>query len=208
MLLRLELTHCFSTTSKLSFRCKAKASELPTDCAVCGLKLVLAPHLARSFHHLFPVTPFNEIAEQIEVSDNPGFNSTTEKSTVPNKVPSSLQLPPIVTSSSSSSILNPEKVSSIGFKQQNMVKEIKIDSSILFNSRDCDRCCFSCLKVIGVHLIEEKNTKKRKSKQISRQSNDSSSLRFQCPQCKNVFCADCDSFLHETLHNCPGCLTN
>ena len=33
-------------------------------------------------------------------------------------------------------------------------------------------------------------------------------LRFQCPECNNVFCADCDAYLHETLHNCPGCLAN
>ena len=37
------------------------------DDAVCGLKLVLAPHLARSFHHLFPVPPFEEIAEEVAV---------------------------------------------------------------------------------------------------------------------------------------------
>jgi len=28
---------------------------------VCGLSLVLSPHLARSYHHLFPVLPFAEV---------------------------------------------------------------------------------------------------------------------------------------------------
>uniref|UniRef100_A0A3Q2Q4I5 General transcription factor IIH, polypeptide 2 n=1 Tax=Fundulus heteroclitus TaxID=8078 RepID=A0A3Q2Q4I5_FUNHE len=39
-------------------QCHAKYTELPVECKVCGLTLVSAPHLARSFHHLFPLHPF------------------------------------------------------------------------------------------------------------------------------------------------------
>ena len=35
-------------------RCGARLAELPAACHVCGLTLVAAPHLARSYHHLFP----------------------------------------------------------------------------------------------------------------------------------------------------------
>lgn len=31
------------------------------QCHVCGLSLVASPHLARSYHHLFPVKPFAEV---------------------------------------------------------------------------------------------------------------------------------------------------
>ncbi|KAJ2158579.1 hypothetical protein GGF46_003671 [Coemansia sp. RSA 552] len=41
-------------------RCKSKVCSLPTDCDVCGLPLVSAPHLARSYHHLFPEENFVE----------------------------------------------------------------------------------------------------------------------------------------------------
>ncbi|XP_038159584.1 general transcription factor IIH subunit 2 [Cyprinodon tularosa] len=41
-------------------QCRAKYTELPVECKVCGLTLVSAPHLARSFHHLFPLQPFIE----------------------------------------------------------------------------------------------------------------------------------------------------
>ncbi|XP_068594423.1 general transcription factor IIH subunit 2 [Brachionichthys hirsutus] len=41
-------------------QCHSKYTELPVECKVCGLTLVLAPHLARSFHHLFPLQPFVE----------------------------------------------------------------------------------------------------------------------------------------------------
>lgn len=43
-------------------RCKARVCELPTECHICGLTLVSSPHLARSYHHLFPVPPFEEVA--------------------------------------------------------------------------------------------------------------------------------------------------
>ena len=42
-------------------RCKARVAELPCQCHGCGLTLVSAPQLARSYHHLFPVEPFVEV---------------------------------------------------------------------------------------------------------------------------------------------------
>lgn len=43
-------------------QCGSKYCELPVECISCGLTLVSAPHLARSYHHLFPVNHFKEIA--------------------------------------------------------------------------------------------------------------------------------------------------
>lgn len=40
-------------------KCHSKLCELPSECGVCGLTLVSSPHLARSFHHLFPVPDFD-----------------------------------------------------------------------------------------------------------------------------------------------------
>lgn len=39
-------------------RCHARCCELPTTCLVCGLALLSSPHLARSYHHLYPVLPY------------------------------------------------------------------------------------------------------------------------------------------------------
>ncbi|PWN26829.1 TFIIH basal transcription factor complex, subunit SSL1, partial [Jaminaea rosea] len=36
-------------------RCGSKLCDVPTDCAVCGLTVVMSTHLARSYRHLFPV---------------------------------------------------------------------------------------------------------------------------------------------------------
>ncbi|KAI8089180.1 Ssl1-like-domain-containing protein [Halteromyces radiatus] len=94
-------------------RCKSKVCELPSDCDVCGLTLVSSPHLARSYHHLFPVDNFDEIRQ-------PGHFTH----------------------------------------------------------------CSSCL--------------------VPFDKNDLAG-QFTCPKCKHEFCADCDLFIHEVLHNCPGC---
>ncbi|WWC91893.1 uncharacterized protein L201_006842 [Kwoniella dendrophila CBS 6074] len=29
--------------------------------------------------------------------------------------------------------------------------------------------------------------------------------RYRCAKCSNDFCADCDLYIHDTLHTCPGC---
>nr|XP_043609149.1 general transcription factor IIH subunit 2 [Erigeron canadensis] len=102
-------------------RCKARVCELPTECRICGLTLVSSPHLARSYHHLFPVTPFEDVAPKI----------------LPNQDP-----PPKNCFGCQQSLLNPGGMPS--------------------------RC-------------------------------------VRCPKCKRFFCLDCDIYIHESLHNCPGC---
>lgn len=102
----------FSHNGYFCPQCQAKYCDLPVSCHICGLTLVSAAHLARSFHHLFPVDLFEEI-----------------------------------------------KVSN--------------DSSN----------CFAC------------------TKQLKADQNDAA----KCKNCSNLFCLDCDIFIHETLHFCPSC---
>ncbi len=33
----------------------------------------------------------------------------------------------------------------------------------------------------------------------------SGGLAFSCPSCLHIYCVDCDLFIHDSLHNCPGC---
>lgn len=39
----------------LCSRCQSKVCSLPSQCPSCGLTLILSTHLARSYHHLFPL---------------------------------------------------------------------------------------------------------------------------------------------------------
>ncbi|KAI8106733.1 hypothetical protein M9434_001387 [Picochlorum sp. BPE23] len=98
-------------------QCRARTMEVPSECHVCGLTLIASPHLARSYHHLFPVAPFKEIQEA-----------------------------PV-------------------------------------------QRCFSCC----MNLIRPGNR------------DDETSDISQCTQCMNVFCLDCDEYIHSHVHSCPGC---
>lgn len=42
-------------------RCQARTAEVPSECHICNLTLIASPHLARSYHHLFPVPLYKEI---------------------------------------------------------------------------------------------------------------------------------------------------
>jgi len=43
-------------------RCKAKVCSLPVTCPSCQLTLLLSTHLARSYHHLFPLRNWVEVS--------------------------------------------------------------------------------------------------------------------------------------------------
>lgn len=48
----------------LCSRCSSKVCGLPSECPVCGLTLILSTHLARSYHHLFPLMNWVEVPWQ------------------------------------------------------------------------------------------------------------------------------------------------
>lgn len=43
-------------------RCSAKVCSLPVTCPSCQLTLLLSTHLARSYHHLFPLRNWAEVS--------------------------------------------------------------------------------------------------------------------------------------------------
>jgi transcription initiation factor TFIIH subunit 2 len=61
----LTLCACHSKLSRggyLCSRCGSKVCSLPAECPACGLTLILSTHLARSYHHLFPLKNWVEVA--------------------------------------------------------------------------------------------------------------------------------------------------
>ncbi|OBT84525.1 hypothetical protein VE02_06746 [Pseudogymnoascus sp. 03VT05] len=46
----------------LCSRCGSKVCSLPAECPACGLTLILSTHLARSYHHLFPLRNWREVS--------------------------------------------------------------------------------------------------------------------------------------------------
>jgi transcription initiation factor TFIIH subunit 2 len=58
------LCACHSRPSRdgyLCSRCSTKVCSLPSECPVCGLTLILSTHLARSYHHLFPLVNWVDV---------------------------------------------------------------------------------------------------------------------------------------------------
>ncbi|TDL26284.1 TFIIH basal transcription factor complex, subunit SSL1 [Rickenella mellea] len=106
-------------------RCSAKLCDVPTDCDICGLMIVSSPHLARSFHHLFPVKPYDAVMEASLSS--PSANCHGCEAPFPK----------------TASAMSGEGISPLG--------------------------------------------------------------RYKCPICLNDFCSDCDVFVHDVVHCCPGC---
>ena len=159
-------TKLLARTAYTCPQCRAKIQELPADCVVCGLKLVLSPHLARSFHHLFPVAPFSELPSppQVQVQKQIDLKERKKRAIIPPATPPSIIL----------------------------------DSKLRLSSSEEVTSCFSCLRLIG--------TQPQFHKSGDCEEEGEETLRYRCPECKNVFCVNCDSYLHETLHNCPGCL--
>ncbi|XP_065195788.1 general transcription factor IIH subunit 2-like [Sycon ciliatum] len=114
------LCACHVETPNLTYQgyfcpqCKTKYCDLPVDCKACQLTLVSAPHLARSYHHLFPLPSFKEL----QVKDTPAV------------------------------------------------------------------VCCGC-------QLQLQNT-----------------LAYMCPNCQNHLCSDCDVYVHDSLHSCPGCCSS
>lgn len=124
-------------------RCSVWLSDVPSECALCGLTLVSSPHLARSYHHLFPVPKYVPIEQYHLPSNHNGQIPTRDDTSVEKEERLKRLLGPTVS-----------------------------------------RCT-------GCQVVLHKDK----------------ALRLLCPVCMNVFCIDCDSFVHDSLHNCPGCGT-
>lgn len=56
-------------------RCKAWLSAVPCECVLCGLTLVSSPHLARSYHHLFPVPKYVPLKEDDMTNGTSKYNA-------------------------------------------------------------------------------------------------------------------------------------
>jgi transcription factor Ssl1 len=48
----------------------ALARDVPSQCHACHLLLISGPHLAKSYHHLFPVKPFDETRVELVKSED------------------------------------------------------------------------------------------------------------------------------------------
>jgi transcription initiation factor TFIIH subunit 2 len=123
-------------------RCASRSAELPTQCHVCGLSLISSAQLARSYHHLFPVRPYEEVPA--------------------------------------------ERLGALaGCSASEGARELWHEGE---GGQGQGAYCFGCLRALG-----------------RREGGMQADMVLSCPQCRQLFCLECDTYVHESLHNCPGC---
>ncbi|GAX86211.1 hypothetical protein CEUSTIGMA_g13625.t1, partial [Chlamydomonas eustigma] len=142
-------------------RCCAKVGELPCACHVCQLTLISSPHLARSYHHLFPVNAFKEL------------------------------------SSKALAMIAREQL------EKRALSGIQISSKMPTSSESLISC-FGCLRDMSVAVPDFQQQQYAVTRVLG-SSRVSIPMVLRCSTCMNVFCYDCDVYIHESLHNCPGC---
>lgn len=74
------LCSCHSNITRGGYicpRCNAKVCTLPSQCPCCDLTLVLSTHLARSYHHLFPLQSFDEVPPSFAYLSSQCFSCLT-----------------------------------------------------------------------------------------------------------------------------------
>ncbi|CAK7209202.1 hypothetical protein SBRCBS47491_000363 [Sporothrix bragantina] len=159
-------------------RCQTKVCRLPAECPACGLTLILSTHLARSYHHLFPlrnwvVVPW--VAAAAAVRDRGATACHACLAPFP-------ELPP------------PEKL-----------RELEAQSgSGQAGAGSASGAAGS--KAGGAGSVAINAAADPAAAALSNQLKGvSESSRYACEVCGNHFCIDCDVFAHEVVHNCPGC---
>lgn len=154
VLLSVIKSHFFTTPAALrSFRRALSALRLQ----------VSSPHLARSYHHLFPVLPFEEVtaaaaaaAAAEKQAANPLYRSANGNG-------------------AGSSRVSPGRAGGTT-PLHGRVSPVPGAAAAVARA-----ACAGCLR------------------DLTRLA------RYRCPECTESFCLDCDMYIHDSLHNCPGC---
>ena len=161
-------------------RCSAKVCSLPTTCPACGLTLILSPHLARSYHHLFPLRGWVEVSWEraVQVGSTQCKGCLSPLTEVPK---AALRM--------------------LARKKKRRLKRMreKMGLSAIGAGEDAD----ANANDDGDENEDDADVAPLPAKV----EGASESSRYECESCGNHFCIDCDVFCHEVVHNCPGCLS-
>lgn len=199
-------------------RCSTRTTDIPTQCCVCHLQLNSSSHIARSHHHLFPVPNYVEYEVRegeapqsgkagqepegvaARAGDGPGIVANSDKLSLTVK----RGVPPLPGKASAGRSLPRPKVYTAvpaptpaththsgeggggdgdGGGATNTGGHREEPESVILSLETGNALCKGCMEPLC-----------RQGKLILR-----------CPDCRHFFCVECDLFVHDSLHNCPGC---
>ncbi|GBF89199.1 general transcription factor IIH subunit 2 [Raphidocelis subcapitata] len=164
-------------------RCKARTGELPCRCHVCGLTLISSPHLARSYHHLFPVEPFEEVGEE-EVQE------LAEAAAAASEAADAAEASASAAGGAAGGGGAPNGGPAAdggggGAAAAGWGAPWREAAAALY--------CYGCLRPLAPDPD-------------GGDGDDAATMVLRCGACRQLFCFECDVYIHESLHNCPSCL--
>jgi transcription initiation factor TFIIH subunit 2 len=173
-------------------RCSTRTTDIPTQCCVCHLQLNSSSHIARSHHHLFPVPNYAEY--EVKESEQ-GSGEDAERSTGAGLVSNSDRLTLTVKRGSGGA----------GRPRLKGYTAVPVPTPAAYNRAPEDGS--SGMSVEGAEesvalCVEGGNVRCRGC--LESLCKDGK-LVLRCPECRQFFCVECDLFVHDSLHNCPGC---
>lgn len=186
--------------------CRARAPELPCECHVCGLTLIASPHLARSYHHLFPVLPYEEapaaaLRDLAAAAALPRQDGGMLDGGTTHGPQASLHYSGSIANASSvgqpAGIPGQPGLSGLG--GQGVAPSLACFGCLRDLSRAVEAAADACRShAASSHAPAAGAT-------AARRGAAAVPLVLQCGGCRQLFCFECDLYVHESLHNCPGC---
>jgi transcription initiation factor TFIIH subunit 2 len=195
-------------------RCKTKVHQLPVRCPVCSLALVLSSHLARSYHHLSPLQDF----------EHPTDGATGEREAVPvdqlcyackqPQPPSAREEAAAAAAglvAGASAEDTADMMDDLGIRRSNNGSGGNGGGSAGGSSGGA--AAATGRRGGGGGGGEEEDEEDDEvgggsaaELRAAAELDSAGDRFFQCPLCLNLFCSECNDFIHYSLHNCPGCL--
>lgn len=179
-----------TTGGYLCSRCSSKVCSLPTTCPACSLTLILSTHLARSYHHLFPLQNWKTVSWSRATSPPQRHKTICFACQTP--FPS----PP-------ASLKNSAGATANGTTKQVDISRIP-SKAPLSDARNAES---ASTEPSAAALLRPTQDGDATHNRRYEDQTVSESGRYECETCGQFFCVDCDVFCHEIIHNCPGCLS-
>ena len=187
------VTHEFCKEGYQCPRCKAMLQELPSTCPICRLSCVASPHLARSFHHLFPVPLFEKVLRAAAAKQTPAAAADASTAVAAAAAAAAAASGEGGDGDGKAAAEKAQAAAAAAAKQQQQAAA----AGQCRTCSGCSRCirpeelCFRCPRE-NVHQTLDSHGTSSVNAGTRRSGTDEA-----------VYCMECDVFIHDVLHNTP-----
>lgn len=176
---------CHGNPTKIGYlcpQCQVKVCSVPAQCPGCGMQLIQSTHLARSYHHLFPLRNFVEVS-WADLKSMKRAGDRVRKTCASCAV-TTFPEPPADALQNGDHSMEEGLSGTAGGERHNT------------SSRGNDMA----------RRRQSRSGAKKPPTERRMLTGYSETHRYQCENCNEHYCIHCDVLFHDVLHNCPGCL--